>query len=230
MAIALGMRKTDANLRVGILLFWTLDIMKKAFLFSNIFLLGVSAALIAPRIMSMMTGQHMGHHMGNHMDTTYDPSAHHGAGQPKHDEVNMPMLNGTNTTDAEVAELRDMFQNHQEITRTVELITNGIKTTTETLNPDLRASLVSHVVGMIDRVEDLNDPEIPIQSPTLAVLFEKGNQIVTEITPTDRGVIVTQTSDDPELVTALQTHAGEVSDLAKRGMQAVHEQMMKQHH
>jgi len=31
-------------------------------------------------------------------------------------------------------------------------------------------------------------------------------------------------------VAALQEHALEVSNLAERGMEAVHEQMMKQHH
>ena len=38
---------------------------------------------------------------------------------------------------------------------------------------------------------------------------------------------MTQTSDDPELVAALHTHAAEVSDMAARGMQAVHEMMMR---
>ena len=43
---------------------------------------------------------------------------------------------------------------------------------------------------------------------------------------TDEGIVVVQTSDDPELVEALQVHAAEVSDMADRGMQAVHERMM----
>ena len=33
---------------------------------------------------------------------------------------------------------------------------------------------------------------------------------------------------DPEVVAALQIHAAEVSDMSARGMQAVHEMMMKQ--
>jgi len=39
--------------------------------------------------------------------------------------------------------------------------------------------------------------------------------------------VVVQTSDDPEVVVALQTHAAEVSDMVDRGMQAVHEAMMR---
>jgi len=46
----------------------------------------------------------------------------------------------------------------------------------------------------------------------------------------ENGVIVTQTSDNGDVVAALQKHASEVSDLAERGMVAVHEQMMKAHH
>ena len=40
------------------------------------------------------------------------------------------------------------------------------------------------------------------------------------------GILVIQTSNDAEVVSALQKHAMEVSDLADRGMAAVHEQMM----
>ncbi|MEZ5799358.1 MAG: hypothetical protein R3D29_01200 [Nitratireductor sp.] len=43
----------------------------------------------------------------------------------------------------------------------------------------------------------------------------------------DEGIVVVQTSDDPEVVAALHTHAAEVSAMAERGMQAVHEMMMK---
>ena len=89
------------------------------------------------------------------------------------------------------------------------------------------AKLVSHVVGMIGRVENLDDPKIFIQSPTLDIFFMRGDKIKSEIDVTDNGIIVTQTSNDPELVDALQTHAAEVSDMADRGMQAVHEAMMK---
>ena len=56
------------------------------------------------------------------------------------------------------------------------------------------------------------------------------NEIDTEIELTNTGVKVTQTSANPEVVKLLQTHAAEVSDMSKRGMQAVHERMAKQGH
>ena len=80
---------------------------------------------------------------------------------------------------------------------------------------------------MIGRVEDGRDPQVFIQSPTLDILFERREKIATTIETTDEGIVVVQTSDDPEVVAALQTHAAEVSDMVDRGMQAVHEAMMR---
>ena len=148
----------------------------------------------------------------------------------EHDEVNMPMLNGIDTEDYEVEELRQLFNNHSDIIRSVEILPNGIKTITETKNEELLGFLVGHASGMINRVEEKRDPGIPIQSPTLTPLFNKGNLIETNIEYTDYGLIVIQTSNDQEVIDALHKHAIEVSDLAARGMVAVHEQMMSSHH
>ena len=127
----------------------------------------------------------------------------------------------------QAAELAVMFQGFQSMSRTVENLPDGIRTVTTASDPEVMAALVSHVSGMIGRVEAGDDPQIFIQSPTLDLLFERGDAIVTEIDITDAGIVVTQTSDDPEVVATLQTHAGEVSDMAARGMLAVHEMMMK---
>ena len=151
-------------------------------------------------------------------------------GAMQHDEVNMPMLNGVDTTESEVSELKALFQNHKDITRSVELLPNGIKTLTETKDEELRAALVGHSAGMITRVEQGKNPQIPIQSLTLKTLFEGRDTIVTEIEITDYGIAIIQTATDPKVVAALQEHALEVSDLTERGMESVYQQMMKQHH
>jgi hypothetical protein len=44
---------------------------------------------------------------------------------------------------------------------------------------------------------------------------------------TELGVEVIQTSTEPDIVEALHKHAVEVSDMAKRGMAAIHERMSK---
>ncbi len=147
-----------------------------------------------------------------------------------HNVIGTPMLEGRDTEDYEVAELRALFENHSALTRTVENLPNGIRTVTETDDPDLRDALSSHIMSMVLRVDEKRDPEIPIQSLTLDVLFEKSELITTEMDYTPTGIAIVQTSDDPEVVAALQTHAAEVSDLAARGMQSAHEAMMARDH
>lgn len=140
---------------------------------------------------------------------------------------NMPGLRGLDATEEESRELAVMFRNFPLITRSVTNLPNGIRTVTHSADEDVMAVLVSHVSGMINRVEEGRDPKVFIQSPTLDILFERRDRIKTDIEVTDQGIVVVQTSDDPEVVAALQTHAEEVTGMADRGMEAVHEMMMK---
>ena len=151
----------------------------------------------------------------------------HGADGTGHDEVNMPGLRGQNATPEESAELAVLFRNFETITREVTELPNGIRTVTRSSDADVMTNLVSHVVGMIGRVENGDDPKIMIQSPTLDIFFMRGETIRSEIDVTEEGIVVVQTSDDTEVVTALQTHAAEVSAMADRGMRAVHDMMME---
>lgn len=177
-------------------------------------LAGAAFTLRGPAFAQMMGHMHGGQH-GHGMDGT------------GHDEVNMPGLQGENATLEESAELAVMFRNFQTFTREVTNLPNGIRTVTRSSDPEVMAALVSHVTGMIARVENKDDPKIFIQSPTLDIFFERGDGITSDIEVTDEGIVVVQTSTDPEVVAAMQTHAAEVSDMAARGMQAVHEMMMQ---
>lgn len=163
--------------------------------------------------------QIMGHKTGMHM---------HGQDGAGHDEVNMPGLKGVNATPEESAELAVMFRNFKTLTRVVTNLPNGIRTVTKSSDPAVMTNLVNHVTGMIGRVENGQDPKIIIQSKTLDIFFARGAGITSNIDVTEEGVVVIQTSKDPEIVAALHKHAAEVSDLAARGMQAVHERMMKE--
>ena len=151
---------------------------------------------------------------------------HHGGGIMQHDETNMPGLQGENATPEESADLAVLFNNFDTITRKVENLPNGIRTVTRSSDADVMDALVNHSVGMIDRVGQLDDPKILIQSPTLYIFFLQGEDIVSEVSIEDEGLIVVQTSENPQIVEALQVHAAEVSAMADRGMQAVHEMMM----
>ena len=145
----------------------------------------------------------------------------------EHDEVNMPGLQGEDITDQEVNDLKQLFQKHNEIKRLVENIPNGIITVTESDNEELRTSIIDHVTMMVTRLQEEKNPQVIIQSPTLHEIFEYYDEIETEIELTEKGISVIQTSENPEVVALLQQHASEISDMVDRGMQAVHERMMK---
>lgn len=136
-------------------------------------------------------------------------------------------LKGENATPEESAELAAMFRAFKTMSRQVTNLPDGIRTVTRSSDPAVMANLVSHVTGMIGRVQNGQDPKIFIQSETLDIFFARGQGITSSIDVTDDGIVVVQTSNDPEVVAALHTHAAEVSDMAARGMQAVHERMMK---
>ena len=181
---------------------------------------GMTALIVLAACLSVpASAQTAGHEHGAGM--------HHGADGTGHDVVNMPGLRGLDATPEESAELAVMFRAFQQIERSVTNLPNGIRTVTFSENPDVMDVLVSHVAGMITRVEEGRDPQIFIQSPTLDIFFARGDEITTEIDITDEGVVVVQTAKAPELVTALQVHAAEVTDMVDRGMHAVHEKMMR---
>ena len=149
----------------------------------------------------------------------------HSADGMGHDMKNMPGLRGANASESESDELAVMFENFDTISREVTNLPNGIRTVTRSSDEDVMAVLVSHVVGMVDRVARGDDPKIFIQSPTLDILFANGAEMQSQIDVTEEGIVVVRTSTDPDVVAALHKHAAEVSDMADRGMQAVHDAM-----
>lgn len=189
--------------------------------------LGLGIAPVQAQSAKMHNGAGHGNGHGKGQGQGYGGGHRHGADGTGHDMTNMPGLRGLDATPEESAELAVMFNNFEKIDREVTNLPNGISTTTYSADPEVMDTLVSHVVGMIDRVEEGRDPKIMIQSPTLDIFFMRGDGIETTIDVTDAGIVVTQLSDDPALVTALQTHAAEVTAMADRGMDAVHEMMMK---
>lgn len=172
---------------------------------------------------------HAAMHAKMHGEMHGENSAHgaHGGhgGHQGHDMATMPGLRGRDATAEESEELAVMFRRFEEITRSVENLPDGIRTVTFAQDEALMGVVASHVIGMIDRVDMGRDPEVIIQSPTLDILFERRASIVTEMDMTEEGIVVIQTSDDPDVVAALQTHAAEVSAMVDRGMEAVHEMM-----
>jgi len=140
--------------------------------------------------------------------------------------MNMPGLQGIDTTESEVNDLKTIFKNHKEIKRTVTNLDNGIKTETYSNNEEIRSAIVNHVTLMVTRIQENRNPKVMIQSPTLNKLFNNFDKIETSVELTNTGIAVIQTSEDPKVVNLLQTHASEINDMVEKGMRAIHERMM----
>ena len=120
--------------------------------------------------------------------------------------------------------VHELLLNHDKIRRTVTNLPNGIRTVTESDDPQVAQAIKAHVASMSQRLSD--GREFNIFSTTLPVLFENKDKIKSAVEMTEKGSVVTRTSTDAKVVTALQGHAAEVTELAQEGMAAMRRGMM----
>jgi hypothetical protein len=126
--------------------------------------------------------------------------------------------------------IHELVMNNDRISRTVTNLPDGIRTVTESTDARLAGLIRTHVVTMDVRVRDGARLMVPMESEALRTIFRNRALIRTTIDTTAMGIRVVQTSADSATVAALQTHAAEVSDLVKRGREAMHEAMMRNMH
>ncbi len=129
-----------------------------------------------------------------------------------------------NAFGADMGVVHELLADHNKIKRTVTKLPNGIRTVTESEDPQVAKEIKAHVASMDQRLKD--GKVFNVASHTLPTIFANKDKIHTEILQTPTGVILTQTSSDPATVAALQAHAGEVSDLAREGMPALMRSVM----
>ncbi|OFZ96454.1 MAG: hypothetical protein A3H35_20405, partial [Betaproteobacteria bacterium RIFCSPLOWO2_02_FULL_62_17] len=120
---------------------------------------------------------------------------------------------------ADMQLVHQMLGSNDKIKRTVVNLPDGIRTVTESDDVQVAQAIKAHVASMEGRLRD--GREFNLFSPTLPVLFANKDKIKTVVEATQKGSIVTQTSDDAKVVAALQAHALEVSELARDGMAAM---------
>jgi hypothetical protein len=140
----------------------------------------------------------------------------------------MMMMHGGQDAGA-MAQMRDihaLFANHDRMTRTVTTLPDGIRTVTESNDPQVAKLITDHVANSRKQIESGIDPGLPIESPALRAIYAHYDKIVTTVEATEKGVVVVQTSTDPQVVAALQQHAAEVTEFINDGMAAMHKAMM----
>jgi hypothetical protein len=144
-----------------------------------------------------------------------------------HGPMGGPMAGGMQHDDAfadDMQLVRGMLFSHDRIKRTVTNLPDGIKTVTESDDPQVAQAIQTHVASMVQRLGD--GKEFNLFSKTIPVLFENRDKINTTVETTAKGSVVTQTSSDAKVVTALQEHATEVDELVRDGMAAMMRGMM----
>ena len=125
---------------------------------------------------------------------------------------------------ADMSLYMEMFNRHNEITRTVEEIPGGIRTTTQSNSPDLVAQLHAHVSSMYSHVDQ--GAEVMCMSGSLPTLFRHANGYRRQLTLTPTGVMAEETADDPALTQAIRAHAQEVTGFVRDGMPPMMRGMM----
>jgi hypothetical protein len=145
-----------------------------------------------------------------------------GAAAGPHGPMGGPMAGRVQHDEAFAADMhlvRDMLFSHDRIRRTVTNLPDGIRTVTESDDPQVAQAIKTHVASMVQRLGD--GKEFNLFSKTIPVLFDNRDKIKTSVETTEKGSVVTQTSGDAKVVAALQEHATEVDELVREGMAAM---------
>ena len=125
---------------------------------------------------------------------------------------------------ADMSVVMDLVHNTTRIKRTVTNLPDGIRTVTESDDPQVAQAIKAHVASMSNRLKD--GREFNIFSTTLPVIFDNADKIKSVVEMTDKGAVVTRTAVDAKVVAALQAHAGEVTELVQDGMAGMRRGMM----
>lgn len=115
--------------------------------------------------------------------------------------------------------IHGLFANSAKIRRSVTNLPNGIAAVTESDDPLVAKKLKEHVAAMKERLKR-HEP-IRQWDPLFAALFQNADKFKLTITPTPKGIKITETSDDAYAVKLLQAHAKAVSGFVREGMAAM---------
>ncbi len=123
--------------------------------------------------------------------------------------------------------IRELFASHNQIRRTVEEIPGGIRSVTESDNPQVAALIKAHVPRMYQRIENRQGIPMIMMSSTLPVMAQNADRYQRHFQLTPKGIAVTEISNDPDMVAVIRDHAREVSGFVTEGMSAMMKGMMR---
>jgi intracellular sulfur oxidation DsrE/DsrF family protein len=108
-----------------------------------------------------------------------------------------------------------LLENHEKIVRKVTELPNGVETLTESDDPEIADKIKEHVQWMEYRIKETHP--IRMRDPLFRELFQHTDKISMKHEDTEKGVRVTETSDDPYVAKLIKAHAETVSGFVARG-------------
>lgn len=119
-----------------------------------------------------------------------------------------------------------LFRRHAEIRRKVTVLPNGVQAVTESDDAAVAALIQEHVGSMYARI-DQDRPFAYPMSRTVPILFQNTGRYHRELQVTPKGVVVTETATDADMVELIQAHAREITGFVVEGMPAMMGGMMR---
>jgi hypothetical protein len=113
--------------------------------------------------------------------------------------------------------IHELLTNHDRIERRVNDIPGGIRAWTTSSDAEIADLIATHVGQMKTRVEE-GEP-IRHMDPLFREIFEHHDEIEIDVERIDRGVLVVETSVDPQVALLIRQHAHRaVSEFVAEGM------------
>lgn len=127
-----------------------------------------------------------------------------------------------NAPPGDLAHDRDGWQQllvrHADIRRGVVRLPNGMSTVTESDVPAVATLIQDHVRAMKARMDD--GRRVRTWDPVFAELFDRHDMIRISVELTAHGARVVETTDDPEALLLLRSHAAAVTEFVREGCPA----------
>ena len=125
---------------------------------------------------------------------------------------------GVNTVARDRDVWMELLDANTKIRRTVRHTPDGVEAITESDDPAIAAKIIDHTKAMQARMKV--GAQVRIWDPVFTELFKKHGAVTIDVTPTEKGVRITERSDDPEAVALLRSHAMGVSEFVREGRKA----------
>lgn len=111
-----------------------------------------------------------------------------------------------------------LIHDHGKIRREVRELPNGVDAVTESDDPDVAARIRNHAFAMQRRLRD--GARVRQWDPVFVKLFDHAEKVKLDVQVTEKGVHIIESSDNPEVVRVLHSHAAGVSEMVREGSAA----------